>query len=323
MHEIELTREERELLQSSGKESRRASGEVPGSASFARGDDLPREPLDIRRELEVLEAFHHNVAERFADALSRAVQRLVEVQLVDVQAMTYSQFAFGRARPTCYLVLQATPLPASLALDVNPDLLYPILDALLGGGKHPCACPTRAPTELEQRLAQRVVRSLLDELHDAWEPLLAVDLSIDRIESDAQRVRVVAPGDGVIVLAFEVRLSDQTGIMSLCLPQRAIRKIVDKLLVGEFMGSGGAKLSTSVSAEDTVELTAHFDAQPISPLDLDNLREGDMLPSDLDADGLVEVSLDGRLAFHARPGALHGHRAIVLGNPIAPARSDH
>ena len=91
--------------------------------------------------------------------------------------------------------------------------------------------PGRAPTELEQRLAQRIVRSLLDELHDAWEPLLAVNLSIDRVESDAQRVRVVAPGAAVVVLAFQVRLAEQTGSMSLCLPQRAIQKMVDKLLV--------------------------------------------------------------------------------------------
>ena len=150
----------------------------------------------------------------------------------------------------------------------------------------PARCPHAPPTELEQRLSRRVVRLLLDELHDAWEPLLAVDLSIDRIESDAQRVRVVAPGEEVIVLTFEVRVTEQTGSFSLCLPQRAIRKIVDKLLVGEFTGAEGAALQAAGNGVDSVELIAHFDAEPLSQVELENLRDGDVLLTDLDADGL-------------------------------------
>ncbi len=322
MQDIELTRKERELLESSSSQS--AHGRRDGAVDSAKrsvADGSGRSPLDLRRQLEVIEAFHQDVAERFADALSRALQQLVQVQLLDVQAVTYSQFAFGRTRPTCYFVLEASPLPAALALDLSPALLYPILDALLGGKKHTCPLPSRAPTQLEQRLAKRVVRLLLDELHDAWEPLLAINLSIDRVESDAQRVRVVAPGDDVIVLKFEVRVSEQSGEFSLCLPQRAIRKIVDKLLVGEFTGVEGAALQSPNSGADSVELVAHFDADPISPFELDNLREGDVLLTDVDADGFVQVSVDGCPTCQARPGALQGRRAIVIGPAIASSRS--
>jgi flagellar motor switch protein FliM len=192
-----------------------------------------------------------------------------------------------------------------------------MLDSLLGGGKHVCPLPQRAPTELEQRLARRVVRLLLDELHDAWEPLLAVDLSIDRVESDAQRVRVVAPGEEVVVLNFTARVTEQSGVFSLCLPQRAIRKIVDKLLVGELAGSEATALSSVHAATETVELVAHFDAEPLSRIELDQLREGDVLLTDLDADGWVQLSVDGRPAFQARPGTLDGRRAVVLGPPLS------
>jgi flagellar motor switch protein FliM len=315
MDSIDLTREEQELLQSAPSQSKPGRG-WQDVVALTAADSAPHGPLDMRRQLEVLDVFHQDVASRFADAMSRGLQRLVEVQLTDVQAMTYSQFAFSRAKPTCFIVLQATPLPAPLAIDLSPALLYPILDSLLGGGKHICPLPDRAPTELEQRLAQRVVRLLLDELHDAWEPLLAVNLSIQRVESDAQRVRVVAPGDDVIVLCFKARVAEQSGVFSLCLPQRAIRKIIDKLLVGELAGAEGNGRQPH-SGADTLELVAYFDAEPVSQVELDNLREGDVLLTDLDADGFVQVSVDGRPTFQARPGALHGRRAVVLGPKIA------
>jgi flagellar motor switch protein FliM len=317
MDEMNLTLQELELLQSAPVETKGEAREPRDDGAPTAGDLGDVDALDIRRQLEVLEAFHQGVAERFADALSRGLQRLVEVRLTDVQAMAYSQFAFSRSKPTCYLVLQATPLPASLALDLSPGLLYPMLDSLLGGGKHVCPLPQRAPTELEQRLARRVVRLLLDELHDAWEPLLAVDLSIDRVESDAQRVRVVAPGEEVVVLNFTARVTEQSGVFSLCLPQRAIRKIVDKLLVGELAGSEATALSSVHAATETVELVAHFDAEPLSRIELDQLREGDVLLTDLDADGWVQLSVDGRPAFQARPGTLDGRRAVVLGPPLS------
>ncbi len=321
MHEIELTREEQDLLQADASETPGNRRDLPDVSRLPADELAAPAALDVRRQLEVIEAFHQDVAERFADALSRALQRLVEVQLTDVQAMIYSQFAFGRPRPTCYFVLQAAPLAAPLALDLSPRLLYPLLDALLGGGKHSCALPERAPSELEQRLSRRVVGMILDELHDAWEPLLAVNLSIDRIESDAQRVRVVAPGDDVVILTFEVRLTEQSGTFSLCLPQRTIRKMVDKLLVGEFTGAEGAALRAARGGE-SVELTAHFEAEPISQIELDNLRTGDVLLSEVDADGWVQISLDGRRTCQGRPGALNGRRAIVIGPSPTPGRTN-
>lgn len=191
------------------------------------------DPAELRRQLQVLDSFHQDVASRFGDVLSRALKRLVEVRLTGVRWLTYSQYAYSRPDPTCYVVLKAVPLPVSLALDLEPNSLYPLLDCLLGGGKRANAVPSRPTTALEQRLARRIVQLLLDELHDAWEPLLAVEFSIDRIESQAQRVRLVAPAESVVSLEFVLHVADQTGKLTLCLPYRAIRKMVEKLVVGE------------------------------------------------------------------------------------------
>ncbi len=231
---VELTPEERKWLSPDSPATARG---VPGSDEAVRVGDrslAQPDPATLRSQLEVLDSFHQDVASRFRDVLSRALKRLVEVRLSEVRWLAYSQFAYSRPDPTCYCVLKAAPLPVPLAMDLTPGFLFPMLDCLLGGGKRPCEVPDRPTTALEQRLARRLVRWLLDELHDAWEPLLAVEFSIERIESQAQRVRLVAPIESVVALDFEVHVAGQGGMLTLCLPYRAIRKMVDKLMVGEW-----------------------------------------------------------------------------------------
>ena len=127
----DLTPEEEAMLalDLSAEETQNIRGDESEVASHDAGE--------VTRQLEAIESFHQDLAAQFEDALSNSLQRIVETRLVEVQAMSYSQFAFSRSNPTCFAVIQATPLPANLALDFQPTILYPILDCLLGGGKRP------------------------------------------------------------------------------------------------------------------------------------------------------------------------------------------
>lgn len=306
MSDARLTPEEEALLLSDW-----ASDEA-SSATTDHTSASPSDSSDLARQLEAIVSFHRDLASRFEDALSSGLQRIVETRLIDAQMMTYSQFALSRANPTCFVVIQAAPLPASLALDIHPTILYPILDCLLGGGKRPCPLPDRPPTELEARLAGRVSQLLLNELHDKWERVLAVNLTVDRIESHAQRVRLVAPSELVVALAFETRVAEQSGVVTLCLPLRAIRKIVDKLLAGEPHTGDGTTARSGAAPGDTVELAVQVESPQVSATQLEQLRVGDLLLTHIGPDGLVEVTLDGKPAFLGRLGAIHGRRAVEL-----------
>jgi flagellar motor switch protein FliM len=186
-----------------------------------------------------------------------------------------------------------------------------MLDCLLGGGKQPCGIPERPCTELEQRLTTRIADLLLNELHDAWEPVLAVNLTVDRIESNAQRVRLIAPSEPVIALTFQVRVAEQSGDLTLCLPTRAIRKMVDKLLVGEYCGES-SNVARVPPRADAVELVARVVTQPLSSRQWSELKVGDILMTDIEASGVVEVLMDGELAYTGQPGAVDGRRAVEL-----------
>ena len=163
-------------------------------------------------------------------------------------------------------------------------------------------------TQIEQRLASRITMVLLEELHDAWEHVLAVQLAIDHVESNAQRVRLVAPSEQTITLTFETRIAEQVGEIALCLPLRASHKMIARLCGTAESGTPGA---AATGQSDSV-VRATLGPITIAASDLDKLQPGELLITDLPANTNATVSIDNEDRFEARPASLHGNKAIVI-----------
>ena len=271
-------------------------------------DDDEFETEVSKEQLDAIESFHQSVAKRFSIALSDLLQRIVDVQLRCVEVVTYSKFIFSRATPTCLITLRAQPLRESLGIDFSPAILYPLIDCLLGGNHNTIDIPSRPMTQIEQRLASRITMVLLEELHDAWEHVLAVQLAIDHVESNAQRVRLVAPSEQTITLTFETRIAEQVGEIALCLPLRASHKMIARLCGTAESGTPGA---AATGQSDSV-VRATLGPITIAASDLDKLQPGELLITDLPANTNATVSIDNEDRFEARPASLHGNKAIVI-----------
>ena len=85
--------------------------------------------------MRALQTLHEGFGRNFCAALSALLRSIVEVKLTSVDQLTYSEFVFSLENPSCFNLLKADPLEGNLILDINPSILYPIIDRLLGGGK--------------------------------------------------------------------------------------------------------------------------------------------------------------------------------------------
>ena len=85
--------------------------------------------------MRALQTLHEGFGRNFGAALSALLRSIVEVKLTSVDQLTYSEFVFSLENPTCFNLLKAEPLEGNLILDINPSILYPIIDRLLGGGR--------------------------------------------------------------------------------------------------------------------------------------------------------------------------------------------
>ncbi len=178
----------------------------------------------------MLNTLHERVARGFSAALSIAVRCPARAKLTVVDQPTYAEWVRGLETPTCLTMLRAAPMSGELALDIGLSILFPILDRMLGGGREAGPLVRRPLTEIETRLAARVVQPFLAEMAKAWRDVGELSLSILRVECDPQAARLVLPTEGVVRVKFDVTMGKARGPMSLCLPATALRPVAQELI---------------------------------------------------------------------------------------------
>jgi len=288
-------------------------------------------PYDFKRpervgkeQMKALQTLHEGFGRKFAAGLSAMLRTIVEVKLTSVDQLTYSEFIFSLDNPTCFNLLRAEPLEGNLILDINPSILYPMIDRMLGGGREPTLTSRRPLTEIELRLVSRITNLFLREMKHAWENMLELELKVVQVESNPQLIQIVPPNEVVVLVCFEVTLIEVRGIINLCIPYNAIERISGKLASNSWV-TYGRRQATPQSIEKIsksirnmlVELKVKLGQTKIELNDLLHLRIGDVICTQKNVNTPLLVSVEGIPKYWAKPGAYKGYTAIQIEDIIA------
>lgn len=285
--------------------------------------DFKRPERVGKEQMRALQTMHEGFSRNYGASLSALLRTIVDVKLTSVDQLTYSEFVFSLENPTCFNLIDTPPLEGKLILDINPSLLFPIIDRLLGGASDG-APPARRPlTEIELRLTGRVTSLFLTEIKNAWENVITLEPAIDRVESNPQLVQIVPPNEVVVLISFEVTIGEVRGMMNLCIPYNAIEHVSSKLTANSWV-SYSKRPSTPETiqrlgdrlSESVVELVVDLAESEISTADLIGLRVGDVITTEKDTGAPLVVSVEGREKFHAAPGAFKGRKAVQITGPL-------
>jgi flagellar motor switch protein FliM len=298
----------------------------------------PREkvtPYDFKRpervgkeQMRALQTLHEGFGRNFGAALSGLLRAIVEVKLTSVDQLTYSEFVFSLENPTCFNLLRAEPLEGNLILDINPSILYPIIDRLLGGGKDTGPLARRPLTEIELRLVSRITSLFLDEMRRAWANVVDLNLSVERVESNPQLVQIVPPNEVVVLISFELTLQEVRGMVNLCIPFNSIERIGNKLSANNWLAYS-RRGATPESIQHIgrglkgalVELVVELAESTISTGDLLGLRVGDIVTTEKDMREPLNVFVQGVTKFRAKAGAFKGRKAIQIEQTVTTTPS--
>ena len=285
--------------------------------------DFKRPDRVSKEQMQALQSLHEGCGRNFGISLSTLLRSTVDVKLTGVAQLTYSEFVFSLENPSCFNLLHAEPMDGHLILDINPSILYPIIDRLLGGSKE-SRPPSRRPlTEIELRLARRITDLFLKELHDAWGKMIDLELAVDRVESNPQLVQVLPPSEVVVLISFEIMLGGARGMMNVCLPFNFLECVSGKLT-----SHTGVISESKVLSEESqqrvrnqlggvaVDVVVELAQAKISTSDLIDLRVGDLIATDQDSSHLLPVTVEGIHKFNARPGSYKGHKAFEITSSV-------
>ena len=277
-----------------------------------------------KNQMQAIQSLHEDCGKNFGASLSDVLRNVVEVKLNSVDQLTYSEFIFSLENPSCFNLLAAQPLEGNLILEINPSILYPIIDRLLGGGKETGPLDRRPLTEIELRLVRRITDLFLRELKNAWKNVVELDLSVERVESNPKLIQIVPPNEIVVLIRFEMTIGDIRGMMNLCIPLNSLETIEGKLTSNTWAGSDCQEPSQqsrdSISRQlcgSAVEVIVQLAQSKIRTADLLGLRVGDIITTDQDCHGVLPVSVEGIPKFFAKPGAFKGHKAFQVEQRVA------
>lgn len=281
--------------------------------------DFKRPERVGKEQMRALQSLHDGFSRNFGASLSAVLRSIVEVRLISVDQLTYSEFVYSLEIPTCFNLLKPLPLEGNWVLDISPSLLYPIIDRMLGGSVTSDSNLKRPLSEIELRLASRISNVFLRELQNAWKNVVDIKFEVERVESNPQLVQIVPPNEVVVMVSFELSIGAIRGMANLCIPFNTIERVGSKLTSNSWVGYASSRAN-----EDSVhQLANRLDGSmadvivtlarsTIKTAELFDLEVGDIISTEKDVSHPLEVEVSNRVKFYASPGSFKGRKAIQI-----------
>ncbi len=289
----------------------------PGSTSPVTYEvyDFRRPDKFSKEQLRTLQMLHETFGRTAATSLSAYLRTPISIDLVSLEQVPYDEYLRSLNR-SVFAVLALNPLSGEAALEMEFDLIFVMVDKLLGG---PGRTVNRSNlTEIETPLVRQIVDRILQSLKMSWEGVVIVNPSIDGIETSTQFVQIAPPSDIVVSILFELRVGDIRGAMSLCIPYMLLKPITNKLSAQKwFMASGARRQSpqtrqslTTLISEAPVNCELSLGDSSITVKDFLSLRPGDVVKLRQKSSAPTVIKVAGTPKLLAKP-VLDGRKVVL------------
>ena len=278
---------------------------------FRRPDRIPKS------QVRAIHLLHDTFVRNLVSSLSAYLRSYLTVNLVSVEQLSYAEFLDGLPSPTCIVSLGLSPYDGNGVLELNPSLVFPILEMLLGGTGKSSATIQRDITEIEQRLLDGLFRIILQDLREAWKAVTYVDFTIESMETEPQLLHLLAPNEAVVSIGIEVRIGEAVGMMNIAMPS-----IVIKMMRQKFDQQWSVRKTMASEAEQarvlrllrgsSLAVEARLEGPRISVRDFLDLEEGHLLAFDYPVDKSVDLLVNGADKFSAQIVSTGKKRACVV-----------
>jgi flagellar motor switch protein FliM len=189
---------------------------------FQRADRIPKS------QLRTIHSLHENLVRSLIFSLSAYLRTHVSGHLVSVEQIPYSTFLDGLPGQTCMVSLDLLPYRDNAMLEINPSLIFPILELLLGGKETSGSTYNRDLTEMERYLLTNFFQLVARDLERTWRGVDEVEFKVDTLEAKRQQMRTLGPMDAVVAIGMEFRIDDRVGMINLAMPSITIKSMVQK-----------------------------------------------------------------------------------------------
>jgi len=309
--------------------------EIDSLLGFDLGEDEDGQRSGIRaiinsalvsyERLPMLEIIFDRLVRLMTTSLRNFTSDNVEVSLDNISSIRFGDYLNSIPLPAILSVFRAEELDNYGMLTVDSNLIYSIVDVLLGGRRGTAAMRVegRPYTTIERALVQRMIEVVLKDAEQAFEPLTKVTMNLDRIETNPRFAAIARPANAAILVKLRIDMEDRGGRLELLLPYGTLEPI-RKMLLQQFMGEKFGRdniWATHLASElwnTDLEVSAVLDVMNL-PLDqVMNLEVGQTVMLNATPDSSVELRCGDVPLTTGRMGRIGSNIAIRAEAPLKP-----
>lgn len=175
------------------------------------------------------------IYDKFERILSTSLRHFtadnVDVTFVSMTSVRFSDYLETIPLPAGLVVVNAIGLDDYILLVYESQLIYAVVDVLLGGRKaRPVPIVGRQFTTIERRIVDNLTEIILRDLGEAFGPVAPVQFKMERMEVNPRFAVITQETNVVILVTVRVNLEGREGKMQFCLPYATLEPIREQLL---------------------------------------------------------------------------------------------
>jgi len=280
--------------------------------------DFKHPNLVSKEQMRLLETIHEGVCRNFGVFLSAQLRMIVEMNLLAIDQIMYSEFVMSIAPPSSIYVCNVDKNVAQYVLELNPQLAIFIVERLFGG-RGSFVSEVRPISVIEQKIMKRVIDRIAIEISKNWSPVAKFDSRVTRFESNPEFVQIVPSSEPVVVVSMEVKIHGNSTLMNICYPYMWISNIVstpevqERILFGAKESSEDEKKIIQQSLSDTkLNIRTVLGNSKINVKDFLELKDGDVIQLDARTDSQLSVYAQHKHLFDAIIGIRNNRYAMRI-----------
>ncbi|MCX6826377.1 MAG: flagellar motor switch protein FliM [candidate division Zixibacteria bacterium] len=271
-------------------------------------------------QVRTLENMHDNFAGHISSTLSAMLRTMVDVDLISVDQINYSEYVMSLMSPSCTYTFAAPPLDGLCIMDFNPALAFAFIDRMFGGGEKILEIE-RELTGIEKTVMTKIVQSVYGDLENSWQNIIPIHIGQKSFETNPQFVQVVPANETVIVISTQLKIFSTTGLVTICYPYVSLEPVLGKLSAQNWIDAtkrknlqGNRDINRENLNNISVELSVIMAQTHLTMQDFINLKMHDVIVTDQKINGTVDLLVAKKRKYMCRPGLFGKRRACQIMN---------
>jgi flagellar motor switch protein FliM len=263
-----------------------------------------------------LSAAHETFARYLASTLDAYLGTGLEVKLQAIEQLP-SKDHMAAVPPLTYIVpFSLTTIPSTMIMECDIDLVFPIIDLLLGGRGTP-GSNNRELSEIEEEIMLDVTALIARLAENTWH-MPHMSLVVNRRIKSSLLHQYCPPNEKLTLVKFDIELAGNTGLLQLVFPTAFLNILIKQIKLDQPDKKGGLRYFPAPSIRERildcdVMIASEITGMKVAVRDLIALQPGCVLKLRAPVRNPGMLTVGGQEIFEALPVRNGSQKAAQLG----------